>query len=275
MMTTIPTITFIGGGNMARNLVVGLIANGYDPHGIWVTNRTAEKLLFFRDQCAVHTTQNNKEGAKQADVIVLSVKPQQIKTVCEEIREVVSSKNKLIVSVALGVTTNMIQKWLGGNAAVVRAMPNTPASVHAGATGLFANAHTSADQKNLAESLLRAVGLVVWLNKEEQIDLVAALSGSGPAYIFLVMESLQNAAREMGVPDDCVGLLTAQTVLGAAKMALEVDQDVVQLRQFVTSPGGSTERAIKVLEAGHIRQLFSEALKAALNRAKELTQQLE
>ncbi len=272
---TNPTIAFIGGGNMTRSIVTGLLANGYDADRIWVGNRTPEKLNFFRDNGGVHVTQDNREAAQRADIVVFAVKPQQIETVCKELSDIILAKHPLIISVALGVNTILITRWLGGHLAVVRAMPNTPASVRAGATGLFANENVSEKQKNQAESILRAVGLVVWLKQEEHVDLVAALSGSGPAYIFLVMEVLQEAAENKGLPRESIRLLTAQTVLGAARMALEADEDVVQLRRLVTSPGGSTERAIDILEKGRIRQLFSDALQAAIDRAKELAEQLD
>ncbi|AIT64299.1 pyrroline-5-carboxylate reductase [Coxiella burnetii] len=264
-------ITFIGGGNMARNIVVGLIANGYDPNRICVTNRSLDKLDFFKEKCGVHTTQDNRQGALNADVVVLAVKPHQIKMVCEELKDILSETKILVISLAVGVTTPLIEKWLGKASRIVRAMPNTPSSVRAGATGLFANETVDKDQKNLAESIMRAVGLVIWVSSEDQIEKIAALSGSGPAYIFLIMEALQEAAEQLGLTKETAELLTEQTVLGAARMALETEQSVVQLRQFVTSPGGTTEQAIKVLESGNLRELFTKALTAAVNRAKELS----
>lgn len=272
---SIANITFIGAGNMACNIVVGLLANGYDPNRICVTNPTSDKLTFFEEKCKVLTTHNNREGATNADVIILAVKPNQVKGVCEELKDIVNTLHPLIISVAVGVSVKLLQQWLESEPAIVRAMPNTPASVGAGATALFANEKATKEQRNLAESILRAVGLVVWLPLEEQIDEVAALSGSGPAYIFFVMEALQEAGEVLGLPKEMVQLLTAQTVLGAARMSLEAEQDVVELRRFVTSPDGTTEQAIKVLKSGNLPELFTNVLKAALQRAKELSVELE
>ncbi|WP_243470187.1 pyrroline-5-carboxylate reductase, partial [Coxiella burnetii] len=225
--------------------------------------------------CGVHTTQDNRQGALNADVVVLAVKPHQIKMVCEELKDILSETKILVISLAVGVTTPLIEKWLGKASRIVRAMPNTPSSVRAGATGLFANETVDKDQKNLAESIMRAVGLVIWVSSEDQIEKIAALSGSGPAYIFLIMEALQEAAEQLGLTKETAELLTEQTVFGAARMALETEQSVVQLRQFVTSPGGTTEQAIKVLESGNLRELFIKALTAAVNRAKELSKTVD
>ncbi|MBT8506688.1 pyrroline-5-carboxylate reductase [Coxiella-like endosymbiont of Rhipicephalus sanguineus] len=272
---SIANITFIGGGNMACNIVVGLLANGYDSNCICVTNPTSDKLTFFREKCKVRTTQNNREGATNADAIILAVKPNQVKGVCEELKDIVNTLHPLIISVAVGVRVKLLQQWLQSEPAIVRAMPNTPASVGAGATALFANEKATKEQRNLVESILRAVGLVVWLSLEDQIDEVAALSGSGPAYIFFVMEALQEAGEGLGLPKETVQLLTAQTVWGAARMSLEAEKDLVELRRFVTSPGGTTEQAIKVLKSGNLPELFTNVLKAAVQRAKELSVELE
>lgn len=269
------TITFIGAGNMARSLIMGLVADGYPSQQIRVTNRSAEKLSFFEKKAQITVTTNNCEGAKSADVIVLAVKPQQIKAVCEELREVVAEKNPLIISVAVGVTTEQLAKWLGkSNLAIVRAMPNTPSSLKAGATGLYANAAVTSAQKSIADTIFKAVGLAVWTDAEAQIDIVAAISSSGPAYIFLITEVLQEAGVVLGLSPEISHSLAAQTVIGSARMVAESEEDVVQLRRNVTSPGGTTEQAIKVFETDDIRGLFVKALRAAIDRAKEITQLL-
>lgn len=255
---------------MARNIVMGLVESGYESKQICVTNRSPEKLAFFKEECGVRTTQNNLEGAKEADVIVLSVKPKQLQSVCEELKAIIQKNHLLVISLATGITTASIQKWLGDKVAVIRAMPNTPSAVHAGVTGLFASLNTNQSERGLAESILRAVGIVVWLQKEDQVDLIAALSGSGPAYIFLFMEAMQDAAKQLGIPEENIGLLTAQTVLGAARMALESNEDIIALRRSVTSPNGSTEQAIKVFESGNIRDVVLKALIAAVNRSREI-----
>ena len=268
------TITFIGGGNMTRSLVVGLIASGYDPKKITVTNRGAEKLAFFRDQLGMPTTQNNREGASHADVLVLSVEPLQIKAVCEELKETIIDKRPLIISVINGATVGFMREIIGMEVPIVRAMPNTPASVGAGATGLYASASVSDEQKNTAEAIFRAAGMVLWLDGEDQINVVTAISGCGPAYVFLIMEAIQATGEAMGLSPEAARLLTLETVLGAARMAIETDQDVVQLRQFITAAGGSTERAINALEVGGIRSLMANAMNAARDRAEELAKKL-
>ena len=271
----ISKITFIGGGNMARNIILGLIANGHDPAHLCVTNRSPDKLKFFRERYGIKTTQDNLEGALDADVIIPAVKPHQIKTVCEELKPIIVESSSYLISVAVGVSTELLQKWLNKKVAIVRAMPNAPASVRAGATGLFATDTVSENQRNLAESIMRAVGLVIWVSSENQIDEVAALSGSGPAYVFYIMEALQLAGESLGLTKETAELLTKQTVLGAARMALEAEQGVVQLRRFVTSPGGTTEKAIAVLESNNLKELFKKALTAAAHRAEELSRSID
>jgi pyrroline-5-carboxylate reductase len=264
-----PIITFIGGGSMTYSLVSGLIAHGYEPERLRVSNPSAEKLRRF-SELSVATYNDNRAAASLADVIVLAVKPKQIKEVCEELKEVIQPFKPLVISVAAGITIPSLQSALGEFVAVVRAMPNTPSAVQAGATGLYAAPQVSLAQRNLAEVIMRAVGIVVWVKEEAQMNAVAALSGSGPAYIFLIMEALQAAAEKLGLSTEDAHLLTVQTVLGAARMALETGADVAKLRQAVTSKGGMTEQAINVLEGGGIRGVFEEALVAATTRAKEL-----
>lgn len=272
---SISKITFIGGSNIAHNIILGLIANGHDPTHLCVTNRSPDKLKFFREKYGIKTTQDNYEGALDAGVIVFAVKPHQIKTVCEELKQIVLVSDTFFISVAVGVSTELLQKWLNKKVPIVRAMPNTPTSVRAGATGLFATGAVNENQRNLAESIMRAVGLVIWVSSESQIDEVAALSGSGPAYVFYIMEALQAAGESLGLSRETAELLTKQTVLGAARMALEVEQEVVQLRRFVTSPGGTTEQAIAVLESGNLKELFKKALMAAVHRAEELSRSID
>lgn len=269
-----PTITFIGGGNMARNIIIGLVNSEYDPNQIWVTNRGAEKLNFFREKLGVHTTQDNREGVSHADIIVIAVEPASVKTVCEKIKDIVAEKSPLIISVASGVNDSHMREWLGNEAAIVRVMPNTPSSVGAGASGLYANVNVTPEQKSLSEHIMRAVGIVIWVDNESLINAVAALSGSGPAYIFLIMEALQAAGEELGLSEENARLLTLQTVQGAARMALESDHNVTELRRFITVPGGSTEQALKVFEERGIRNIFAAALKAAHNHTVKVAESL-
>lgn len=272
-MTT-PILAFIGAGNMTHGIVSGLIANGYSPNSIWVSNPSASKLNYYADNLGVHTTMNNDEAAQHAQVLILSVKPQKMAEVCFELKELVLTKKPLIISVAAGITSSLLQKWLPHYSRIVRAMPNIASLVMAGSTGLFAHPSVESHDKELAESIFRAVGIIVWLEEEKLLDAVTALSGCGPAYIFLVMEAMQEAAENLGLPNTIARILTAQTTLGAARLGMESTQDFKQLRQAVVSPQGTTERAINVLEKGEFRQMLIQAIKAAHQRAEELTKLL-
>jgi pyrroline-5-carboxylate reductase len=262
-------IAFIGAGNMASSLIGGLITDGYDPQKIWAST---PKFLEGVNEAGVNITPDNKIAAKNADVIVLAVKPALMKVVAEELAEIVAANKALVISVATGVREVDLCRWLGETTAIVRCMPNTPALIRCGATALYANSQVSTEQKNLAESILRAVGVAVWINEESQLDTVTALSGSGPAYFFLIIEALENAAMELGLTAEMARLLTAQTAVGAARMALESNCSVQELRKKVTSPGGTTERAVHVLEENRVREILTKAVQAARQRAEELAE---
>ncbi len=268
------TIAFIGGGNMASSLIAGLIAGGWPIERVLVADPLAEKRQELAARFAVKIAQDNSEAVATADVVVLAVKPQVARTVAWEIGPMLSERSGLLVSIAAGVKEPDIRRWLGFEAPIVRAMPNTPAMVGSGATGLFANERVSRGQKDLAESILRAVGLVLWIEDESQMDAVTALSGSGPAYFFLVMELLEEAGGRLGLPPRTSRLLTLETAFGAAKMALESPEEPASLRRRVTSPGGTTEKAIQRLEDGGIREIFHTALEAARDRATEIGNEL-
>ena len=263
-------ISVIGCGNMARSLIGGLIADGRNPQSIWVSDLEPDRADHLRQHLAVNVAQNNTEAVEHAEVVILAVKPQVIKAVAEEITHSVQQRQPLIISVAAGIREQDLSRWLGGTAAVVRAMPNTPALIQAGATALYANSRVSSAQHNIAETIMRAVGLVLWLNNEDDMDSVTALSGCGPAYYFLIMEAMQAAAEQLGLTPETARLLTLQTAFGAAKMALESPEQPATLRANVTSPGGATEQALRVLEDHDIRRIFAEALKAATERAQQL-----
>lgn len=259
---------------MASSLIGGLIADGQLAQNIWVTDPDELKLAALHKRFRINTTTSNLEALGEAQAVVLAVKPQQLKAVAQELAPLVTETSPLIISIAAGVREPDLSTWLGGKAAVVRAMPNTPALVQSGATALYANALVSHDQRNLAESILRTVGLVIWLDDEADMDAVTALSGSGPAYFFLIMEVLENAAVNLGLARNTARLLALQTAFGAAKMALESPEASATLREHVTSPGGTTEQAVKVLQEGQLQELFDAALKAAHARSKELAAQL-
>jgi pyrroline-5-carboxylate reductase len=269
------TITFIGAGNMASSLLNGLITNGYDPHKLWATNPSLEKLLPLKERLGVNITANNIEGAKQAEILVLTVKPQTLQGVIKELREVIQQQQPLIISIAAGVREEQIRHWLEDKQfKIVRAMPNTPALVNSGATALCANEFVTAEQKEVAESIFRGVGITVWVPDENQMDVATALSGCGPAYFFLVMEALQESAESLGLTGDAARLLTLQTALGAARLAMESEESPATLREQVASRGGTTEQALQVLEEGKLRELFKKALEAARQRAVEITKLL-
>jgi pyrroline-5-carboxylate reductase len=266
-------IRFIGAGNMARSLVGGLIADGCDPALIRLSDPDADRIQDLAHRLGVRILGDNRAVVEDADVVVLAVKPQVLPAVAREIADRVQDRQPLVISVAAGIRTTDLERWLGAGTAIVRAMPNTPALVQSGATGLFANARVSAGQRDLAETILRAVGLTLWVAEEDQLDLVTALSGSGPAYFFLIMEALQEAATQQGLPAETARLLALQTAFGASRMALESSEDAATLRQRVTSPGGTTEQALEVLEAGGLRALMDRALRAAARRSRELAEQ--
>jgi len=267
-------ITFIGGGNMARSLIGGLIADGFNPKNIAVSDPSPACLNSLLDIYPISTYSNNIEAIQNSQAIILAVKPQQLQSVAKELTGHFSD-NTLFISIAAGIRINDIACWLDqDHVAIVRAMPNTPALVQAAATALCANAAVSNDQSELAESILRAVGIALWVQDENKIDAVTALSGSGPAYFFLVMEAMENAAIEMGLEAETAKLLCLQTAFGAAKMALESNESTASLRERVTSPAGTTERALHELEDGGLRGLFENALIAAALRSRELADQL-
>ncbi|MCA1806199.1 MAG: pyrroline-5-carboxylate reductase [Xanthomonadaceae bacterium] len=266
-------LSFIGAGNMTRSLVGGLIADGCDPSLIRLSDPEADRIQDLAHRLGVQILQDNRAVIEDADLVVLAVKPQVLPAVAREIADRVQDRQPLVISIAAGIRTRDLARWLGADIAIVRAMPNTPALVQSGATGLFANTHVRDEQRDLAETILRAVGLTLWVEQEEQLDLVTALSGSGPAYFFLVMEALQEAATKLGLPAETARLLALQTAFGASRMALESDEDAATLRQRVTSPGGTTEQALRVLEDGGLRSLMEQALSAAARRSRELADQ--
>jgi pyrroline-5-carboxylate reductase len=268
-------IGFIGGGNMASSLISGLIASGHAPEQIWVSDINPDTLTSLANGLNVNTSANNADIVNAVDVVVLAVKPQGLSAVAQGVAELVQQKKPLVVSIAAGVNQNSLSNWLGADTAIVRCMPNTPALVLTGATALHANAKVSAVQHNLAESILRAVGIALWVESEAELDAVTAVSGSGPAYYFLLMEAMEKAALDMGLSLGTARLLVQQTALGAAKIALESAGSPEDLRRQVTSPGGTTQQAIETFEQGGFTELVSKALHAARDRSIEMSKQME
>ncbi len=267
------SIGFIGGGNMARSLIGGMLAAGHDPARICVADPDPETRERIAADAGICVYEDNQQVVEQCDVVVLAVKPQVLRPVATAL-EPAARPGQLFLTVAAGIRTESLARWLGGEVAIVRAMPNTPALVQAGASALYATERVSGAQREAAESILRAVGLVQWVEDEDLMDAVTALSGSGPAYFFLVMEAMEQAATKLGLPLETARLLTVQTAFGAAKLALEIEEEPAVLRENVTSPGGTTEAALKVLREGGLEALFADALTAARDRAVELAEQL-
>lgn len=266
------TIAFIGCGNMSRSLIGGLIANGVKPEQLLATDLDSSQRDAIAEQFNIATLENNNAAIAKADVILLAVKPQVMHSVVSEIAASIKGTSKLIISIAAGVKLDSIIEWLGSSTAVVRVMPNTPALIQAGAAALYANEHTSETQKNTAEAMMRSVGTAIWLDTEDQMDAVTALSGSGPAYFFYFMEAMEKAAIEMGLSEEHARLLTIETAVGASKMALLSSSDPAALRKQVTSPGGTTEQAINTFTQGKMDKLIQKAMEAAKQRSIELSQ---
>ncbi len=264
-------ITVIGAGHLGSAIIGGLIASGHPPTHIWATRPSLPHLEALKERFGIHVSSSNLEGAVHSDVLILATKPQFINPVLLELSTLIAKQQPLIISVAAGVMEAQMRNTLTGNPAIVRAMPNTPALVRSGATTLFANAFVSAAQKQLAEEIFNAVGHTVWLDDEQHIYTVTALSGSGPAYFFLLMEALQEAAVELGLPANIAKTLTIQTALGSARMAQESREELSSLRTQVASKGGGTERALNVLlESGKFHKLVFQAVAAAQQRYQEL-----
>lgn len=265
------TIAFVGGGNMARSLVGGLVARGTPAAHIRVAEPVeALRSALFRE-FGVPVFADNAEAAAGASTWVLAVKPQVLRTVCEALAPLAKAQRPLVVSIAAGITTAQLARWLGGDVATVRAMPNTPALLGAGVTGLYANAGVDARGRASADMLLSAAGRTVWIEDEASMDAVTALSGSGPAYVFLLAEAMQAAGEAEGLPADAARTLALQTILGAARMLTEGDEPAAELRRRVTSPGGTTQAAIETFEAGGLRELVARAIHAATERGRALS----
>jgi pyrroline-5-carboxylate reductase len=264
------TIAVIGGGNMGTCLALGLLADNYPADQLWMSNPSLTKLTPHKNKFGIHITRDNRQACAAADVIILAVKPAVMPQVLTELTELIQQRKPLIISTAAGVRATSLQQTLGGNIAIARAMPNTPALIGSGATGLYVNNMVSPVQRNLVENIFRAVGMTVWLDDEKMLDAVTALSGSGPAYYFLFMECMQQAGEQLGLSPEIARLLTLQTAFGATRMALESEASLSDLRQRVTSPKGTTERALSIFTQKNLSEIVANALHAAQQRAAEL-----
>jgi len=266
------TLGFIGGGNLARSLIGGLLARGLSASQVTVADPVASQRESLAAQLHVKTTDNN-ETASAAQVLILAVKPQDLRAVALGIATCIQQHRPLIISVAAGIRASDLQRWLGG-LPVVRCMPNTPALHGCGVTGLFATSDVPAAGRSLAAEILGAVGPALWVDKETDMDAVTAVSGSGPAYFFLLIEMLEAAGIELGLTPQVAQRLAVETAYGAGQMAHVAPESAAKLREKVTSKGGTTEAALKHLEAANVRAIFAAAIAAAAKRSAEMAQTL-
>jgi pyrroline-5-carboxylate reductase len=262
-------IAFIGAGNMANSLIRGLLAKDVAASHIHASDIDSDKLQSLQTECGIQTG-DTATVAAVADVIILAVKPQVMAQVCAALKPLIAKPDCLVISIAAGIPVASLAQWLGEERAIVRCMPNTPSLVGAGATGLYANANCNDDHKTLAGAIMSAVGIACWLQAEKDIDTVTALSGSGPAYYFLMIEAMEKAAVAMGLAPDVARQLSIQTALGAGKLAAASDVAPDELRRRVTSPGGTTEQALLSFANQGFESTVANAMLAAQHRAAEL-----
>ena len=264
-------ISFIGGGNMAQALIGGLLSCGLPTTRITVSD-PVEQIRHVLEEKGIQTTADNLEAIKNADVVVLAVKPQVLATVLQPLKGLLS--DKLVISIIAGAEIQTISDLIGGSQRIVRVMPNTPALVQTGAHGIYASEAVGKQDRELTSQILAATGLTIWLDNEAQIDAVTAVSGSGPAYFFYLMESMIRAGKNLGLEEKVATALTLQTALGAAQMAITSSNSPSELRKNVTSPNGTTQAALEVFDRAQISQNIQAALAAAQKRSQELAQEL-
>jgi pyrroline-5-carboxylate reductase len=265
-------IAFLGGGNMANALIGGLVAKGFDPRAISVVEVSPAARERLGTKYPIHITTAPDSSVQRADTLVLAVKPQDMRSALASLGSGINGK--LVISIAAGIRFSAISRWLGGHRRVVRCMPNTPALVGAGITGLYAPSEVTAEDRKNAETILGAVGEVVWVKDEKLIDPVTAVSASGPAYVFWLIEQLAAYAESTGIPRDDALKLAKHCAFGSAKLALESAEPPAQLRKNVTSKGGTTEAALNVFAQEQLAERFAKALAAATRRGGELGDEL-
>ena len=264
-------ICFIGGCNMAQALIGGLLSRGLPTTRITVSD-PVEQIRQILEEKGIQTTTDNVEAIQNADVVVLAVKPQVLATVLQPLKGLLS--DKLVISIIAGAEIQTISELIGGSQRIVRVMPNTPALVETGAHGIYASEAVNAQDRELTSQILAATGLTIWVDSEAQIDAVTAVSGSGPAYFFYLMESMIRAGKNLGLDEKVATALTLQTALGAAQMAITSSNSPSELRKNVTSPNGTTQAALEVFDRAQISQNIQAALAAAQKRSQELAQEL-
>ncbi len=265
-----PRLAFIGAGNIANAIIMGLVQQGYPKQKLAVADPVKSQLEPFQT-AGILTSQDNLEIISPADVVVLCVKPNIIPVIARSIAHKIQGSKPLVISVAAGITLSSLATWLGDETALVRCMPNTPALVQLGASGLFANTRVTPQHRHWAETIVNAVGISLWLDTEAQMDTVTALSGSGPAYFFYIMEIMEGVGSRLGLPAETARKLVLQTALGAATMAHQSAESTAELRRRVTSPGGTTEAALRQLQDSDLGGIFEQAISAAEHRSVELS----
>ena len=273
MTTQHRTIAFIGAGNMTQSIVGGMVASGYPADAIFVSNPSTGKLEKIAAELGVHTSQDNAEVANKADVIVLAVKPQLMADVCAALREQVTDlTDKLIVTIAAGIRISKYRQYLGDDIRMIRVMPNTPSLVGKGMSGLVADDRVDDSDKRFITTAFDGVGATLWVSDEDELDILGAVAGSGPAYFFEFMASLQKAAVALGFDRDKARHMVQQTALGAAEMAIHSELELEDLRKQVTSKGGSTAKGIEQYQAYDIDKISADAVKAAVKRNQEMAE---
>jgi pyrroline-5-carboxylate reductase len=265
-------ISFIGAGNMSKAIISGLVEKGYCPANIMASNPSSEKLIALNKKLGIHITHDNQEAINFADIVMLSVKPQLMQDVCENF--IIENPNTLFVSIAAGLTIQRLSDFLPANANIVRVMPNTPSAIGMGMSGIYAAPSISSEQVTLVDNIMQSVGKTLIVKNEDDINTVIAAAGSSPAYFFLIAEVMQQAAVNMGMDKTSARVLVEQAMLGSAKlMQNQPDLELSELRSQVTSKGGTTAKAVESLQQDSIDRMFSRAMQAAVNRAKEMSEQ--
>ena len=264
----------IGGGNMARSLVGGLIKSGIAPESMIVSDPDDSIRRALVEDFSIQTCADNTDAARVADILVLAVKPQVMRCAVEDIAESLLQRQPLVVSIAAGIPIASIESWAGSPLALIRVMPNPPALTGNGASGMYANHRVSKSQRVQARKIMEAIGIAVWVDEESLIDTVTAVSGSGPAYFFYLMDAMVKAAQEGGLNPDASRQLTLQTALGAAQLALASGESLTELRRRVTSPGGTTQAAVEMLDKNGCEEILIRAVHAARERSVELAKLL-
>ena len=265
------SIVFIGGGNMASCLVGGTIANGFDPDDILVSEPNEASRNRLKKEFGIAVSEDNQAAVANATVVVLAVKPQIMRKVTMALAPALKD-HAVVVSIAAGISVESLQGWLGSSVSIIRAMPNTPSLVLAGATALFANPLTTEPQKDIVSKIFQAVGYCCWVNREDQINAVIAVSGSGPAYFFRILEIMQQVGQELGLSEEIARELASHTALGASQMAKQSASSPAELRRPVTSPGGTPERALSTFQKEGLETIFRRAMTSALERAEEMSE---